>query len=105
MDSINLFNTGDKIPSKYFELPDQHRLREALTVFIADLLAHDFSKLCHLMYRYDVPEQAFHQALASESIDEQASCIADLVIAREMQKVATRAAYRQHKAKQNKPIE
>ena len=50
------------------------------------------------MYRHDVSESKFNVALEAESLDRQADLLADLVIERELQKVATRRAYRKHKA-------
>ena len=100
MDGFDFTNTGDKIPIKYFELPKQNRLREALIVFVLDLLQHDFHRLSNLLYRHDVSEKAIVSALSSGTIDEKAKHIADLIIDREMQKVATRKAYREFKSNQ-----
>ena len=105
VDRIDFTNTGDKIPVKYFELPDQNRLREALIVFVSDLLQHDFHRLSNLLYRHDISEKAIVKALSSETIDEKAKHIANLIIDREMQKMATRKAYREFKLAQKNSLD
>jgi hypothetical protein len=53
--------------------------------------------LCNIIYRHDVEESKFNDALQVHDIHEQARKIADLVIDRELQKVETRKAYRKYK--------
>jgi hypothetical protein len=72
---------------------DQDELRLRLQAFIKDLLENDFERLCALMYRHDVKEQAFNDALLLPTDDERSLVIAKLVIERELQKMETRAAY------------
>ncbi len=87
---------NEPLPSEYETLSGEE-LKKRLQVFIADLLEHDFQKLCNLIYRHDVKEEKFQRALRQGNINKQASEIADLVIEREMQKVETRKAYRKRK--------
>ncbi len=81
---------------------DRDSLKARLKIFILDLLQHDFEHLCNLMYRHDVKESLFNEALMLANDSLRAEVIADLVIDRELQKVASRAAYAQ--SKQNKPL-
>ena len=54
-------------------------------------------RLLNAMYRLDVNEAKFHQAMQSDSKEEAASRVADLIIEREMQKVKTRLHYKKHR--------
>jgi hypothetical protein len=71
---------------------DQSRLHEALRQLIARLLSEDFHRLVQAMYRIDVAEDKFHQAMASP---DPADAIAGLVIERLLQKAESRIRYRQ----------
>jgi hypothetical protein len=72
---------------------DDEELYKRVTLFIYELLQHEFEKLCSLMYRHDVNERLFDQALMLENDEERAKAIARLVIEREMQKAKTRKMY------------
>lgn len=85
-----------------YETLSREELKKRLQVFITGLLTHDFEKLCNMIYRHDVNEEKFNQALLHGNLNEQAGRIADLVIEREMQKVQTRRAYRKFKDEQKK---
>lgn len=89
-------------PMNPFELTkadflDHETMRSRLQLFIADLLTNDFEQLCALMYRHDVSESAFNQALGFSTDEERTAAIAELVIQREMQKMESRAAYTKQK--------
>lgn len=60
---------------------------------VEELLAKDFEKLIHILYRIDVSEQKLKAALA-ETNDNPAAIIAKMILEREMQKVETRKKYR-----------
>ncbi len=81
------------------EMLDRNTLRIKLKLFITDLLQYDFERLCALMYRHDVNEKAFNEALSLPNDEERSLAIAELVIARELQKMETRAAYAKAKNK------
>ncbi|HOI32101.1 MAG: hypothetical protein PHG67_05100 [Bacteroidales bacterium] len=74
-----------------------NELHSRLKLFLLDLLEHDFERLCALMYRHDVSETHFNEALHRKTDEERADEIATLVIEREKQKMATRAAYAKNK--------
>jgi hypothetical protein len=80
-----------------YETLGRQELKSRLTVYIEDLLQTNFEKLCNMIYRHDVDEARFNDALQGGSVFEQASNIAELVIERELQKVETRKAYRKQK--------
>jgi len=76
---------------------DLNTLHEKLSLLVAYLMEHDMHRLLNAMYRLDVSETRFHEAMQSESKQEAAIRIADLIIEREMQKVKTRLHYRKHR--------
>jgi hypothetical protein len=75
-------------------LPDRGAIREQLAYVIARMMEGNFERLCQAMYRLDVSEARFDEALSHRPIEEVPFFIADLVIEREMQKVKTRMQYK-----------
>lgn len=55
------------------------------------LLERDFERLLQALYRIDVPEQRFKEALVAA--EDPAATITDLILQRELQKVKTRRWY------------
>ncbi len=80
-----------------FESLSRNELRKNLSSFIKNLLLTNPEKLAGLMYRHDVKQHLFQTGLMIEDLDEQALFMADLVIDRELQKVASRALYKKEK--------
>lgn len=76
---------------------DLSNLHEKLSLLVAYLLENDMHRLLNAMYRLDVSEARFHEAMQSSTKQEAAIRIADLIIEREMQKVKTRLHYRKHR--------
>lgn len=76
---------------------DLSSLHEKLSLMVAYLMENDMHRLLNAMYRLDVSERKFHDAMQSDSKQEAAIRIADLIIEREMQKVKTRLQYRKDK--------
>ncbi len=97
MNDHSLIPAGEPLPGEY-ETLGREEIHARLKLYISEMLEHNFEKLCQMMYRHDVSESKFNVALEAESLDRQADLLADLVIERELQKVATRRAYRKHKA-------
>ncbi len=85
-----------------YESLSRNELENRLHLFISNLLNSDFEKLCILIYRHDVSEIKFGNALKLPEIDEQAWRITHLVIDREMEKVKMRKAYKDFKAEQKR---
>lgn len=79
------------------EVPDLNTLHQRLSHLVAWLLEKDMHRLLNAMYRLDVNERKFHEAMQSESKEDAAFRIADLIIEREMQKVKTRLHYKKHR--------
>jgi hypothetical protein len=73
---------------------DRDSIREKLALLIAHLMQNHFERLCQAMYRLDVSEAKFNQAMNENPVEEIPYAIADLVIEREMQKVRTRIMYK-----------
>lgn len=69
------------------------KLIKLLTPFIQNLLNNEFERLLQLMYRIDVPETKFNQALGQANPNDIAPQIARLVIDRQLQKVKIREKY------------
>lgn len=76
---------------------DLSTLHERLSKMVAYLMENDMHRLLNAMYRLDVSEAKFHNAMQSLSKEEAAIRIADLIIEREMQKVNTRLHYKKHR--------
>lgn len=91
-----IFSYGDPLPKDY-ETLIREELKSHLLTYIADLLEHDFEKLCSLVYRHDISEKHFNRAFQTGDAEEQAERIAELVIEHELQKVETREAYNKYK--------
>ena len=92
---------GDPLPKDY-ETYTREELKSHLSFYIAELLEHNFEKLCSLIYRHDVSEEKFHHALQTGAVEGQAEIVAELVIERELQKVETRKTYRKYKEEKEK---
>ncbi|MCF6169616.1 MAG: hypothetical protein L3J66_01385 [Bacteroidales bacterium] len=97
MDKNNLPRPLAEPLAKDYETLSRDELQFQLQVFIAGLLENNFEKLCNMIYRHDVPENKFEDALEVGTIDEQAAKIAKLVLERELEKVASRRAYKKQK--------
>ncbi|HSI90273.1 MAG TPA: hypothetical protein VK927_04110 [Adhaeribacter sp.] len=83
-------NFGLKLRRKLF--PEAEFL-EILTLAIANLLQHDLQKLLSLLYRLDVNETHFRQALLADDSRQIAHNIAKLVLAREKLRIEIRQRY------------
>ena len=97
----DIYRYNEPLKSDYESL-SRNELEMRLHTFISELLAHDFEKLCNLIYRHDVEETKFNNALQLPDIDDQAWKITHLVIDREMEKVKMRKAYKEYKDEQKR---
>ncbi len=71
-----------------------HALLDALTDRVAMLLKHNLDRLAAAMYTLDVDETRFNAALTLPDNSETARAVAELILEREIQKMASRRAYR-----------
>jgi len=99
-DNQNLIS-NEPLPRDY-ETMSREELKRRLTIFISNLLETNFEKLCSMVYRHDVHEARFNEALQSGNMMEQAKNISDLVIERELEKVKSRQLYQQQKEEKMK---
>ncbi len=72
------------------KIPDLSALRDALAKVIFGMLDREFARLLNIMYRIDIDENSFKEAISSPH---PADSLADLVLERELQKVYTRIKY------------
>jgi hypothetical protein len=79
------------------ESVDLNTIHKKLGMLVAYLLENDMHRLINAMYRLDVSEAKFHEAMQAESKEEAISQIANLIIEREMQKVKTRLHYKNYR--------
>jgi tRNA A37 N6-isopentenylltransferase MiaA len=75
----------------------REELERRLSKRIAEMLDHEMEKLVNAMYRIDVSEPAFSEAL---NHSDRAERIARLVVERLLQKVESRKRWRQHQAEE-----
>jgi hypothetical protein len=92
---INDFSlVGEDTPQEFL---GNHQLREKLKILIAHLLQHDFNRLVNAMYRLDVKESLFHEAMNIDDPEQVVDRLADIVFEREWQKVQTRLFFKRNK--------
>lgn len=72
---------------------DLDSLRIALAVHLEWMLGNEVERLVQAMYRLDVPEKLFHQAMRLPSRHEQAEALAELVLVREFKRAETWLKY------------
>lgn len=102
MDELYKYNEPQK---NDYESLSRNELENRMFAFILNLLETNFEKLCNLIYRHDVNEEKFNNALQLPAIEDQAWKITHLVIDREMEKVKMRKAYKEYKQnKENKNL-
>lgn len=80
----------DELPEAVASLEE---LKKQLIPVINHLLDRDLNRLLIALYRIDINEGKIKKILSTESPEDMASKIADLIIKREMQKVSTRRKY------------
>ena len=66
------------------------KLREQLIFYINHLVLNDFNKLVQILYSVDVSEQKLKTLLQEKPQTDAAELIADLLIERQQQKIATK---------------
>lgn len=77
---------------------DYENLLEELAAYLDRLVVEDFNRLLSLLYRIDIAEEKATIALAENVGKETAGwTMTRLIIARQLQKLKTRKAYRQPK--------
>ncbi len=82
-----------EISPKYFITENELDLTEKLEEVVAYYLNYHFERLLYILVKLDVPEDKLNLALAS-SAEPPEKIIAQLIIAREWQKIETRKIYK-----------
>lgn len=80
------------------DLPQQipfSELRTKLQAIVNGLIVQDFEQLVNLLYRVDVNERKLKFLLRENVGEDAAVIIADLIIARQMEKIASRKQFGQ----------
>ncbi|MEO8414996.1 MAG: hypothetical protein ABI472_15110 [Ginsengibacter sp.] len=67
--------------------------RKQMIFFINELISKDFNSLVQLLYKIDVDEKKLKNLLGQHKNVDAASLIADLIISRQLQKMATRKQF------------
>ncbi len=70
------------------------RLSEELSVYINDLIIHDFERLVSLLYRIDIDEKKLKSLLSFHPDINSGDTIAAMIIERQLQKIKSRQASR-----------
>jgi len=83
------------IDSELIAFDSVDAFKNKLTNIIRYLLDKDFERLLRAMYRIDINEEKLKAVLASESPEDVAPNITELIIQRELQKVVTRRKYKE----------
>ena len=82
----------------YFDLPEGETpyaaLLKKLTEEIQHLIDFDLNKLWSILYRIDVAEKNVKEVIATTPFTEHAHRIAELIIARQLQKIESRKKYK-----------
>lgn len=69
---------------------DRRHLSTAIAAHINELMQHDFNRLLLILYRIDVSEQLLKATLAKSEGKDAGELIADLLIKRQEEKLASR---------------
>lgn len=70
-------------------------LKQELPAYINHLITSDFNKLVQLLYRLDVSETKLKKMLAENAGTDAGLLVSELIIDRQLQKLRTRANFRQ----------
>ena len=69
-------------------------MENLLSVFIDQLIQHDFGKLVRLLYRIDVSEPKLRKVLADNSDKHACELIAGMILERQLQKIESREKFK-----------
>ena len=84
-----LLQLNDKV-----SMLEKLKMREQLVFFINHLLLNDFNKLVNILYHVDVSEQKLKTLLQEQPQTDAAELIADLLIQRQEQKIASKQSFK-----------
>lgn len=75
------------------EVQNEEQLLRLVTIYVQELIDHDFERLLLVLYRLDVGEIKVKKALDINGAANAAQSIAQLIIDREKEKIETRKKY------------
>jgi hypothetical protein len=97
MEPQDLAQTTDLLQKNWGLTPptqlDWESLREALRLQMAYMISNNFEFLVQTMYRLDVDESKFLQALSLPMVADQAATLATIIVDRELQRLETWRKY------------
>ena len=95
MSSENQISVTDKIVAIVNALREKpiEEIREQLISLINELINNDFHALVQLLYRIDVDEKTLKQLLKAHEEIDSPSIITDLIINRQLRKIATKKQF------------
>lgn len=76
------------------QVQSYQQLQEALATRLNDLIANNFSLLISILYRLDISEKKLTQLLSVSSKTTAGEIIAEMIIERQLQKIASRKAFK-----------
>lgn len=91
-------NTLILLQDNSLSFSSNEEFRKYIVQFINHLITEDFNHLLFILYRIDVHEEKVRQLLHDNNGEHAAETISDLIIERQIQKIATR---QQFKSQQN----
>ncbi len=100
MELHDLVQTSDLLQKNWGLAPpsqlDWESLREALRLQLEYMIANNFEFLVQTMYRLDVDESKFRQALSLPIAADRAATLATIIVDRELQRLETWRKYSGH---------
>lgn len=95
MNADNQISIPDKIVAATNAISENPRaeIRNQLIALITELINTDFHALVQLLYRIDVDEKKLKLLLKQNEGTDSSSIIADLIIKRQLQKIATKKQF------------
>jgi hypothetical protein len=94
MDTDLLNNINQSLEIELAPAISEKELREQMVVHINHLINTNFEKLVFYLYRIDVNEKKIRRLLEQKEGEDAAGLIADLIIERQVQKIASRKIFK-----------
>jgi hypothetical protein len=94
MDTDLINNINQSLEIELAPAISEKELREQMVVHINHLINTNFEKLVFYLYRIDVNEKKIRRLLEQKEGEDAAGLIADLIIERQVQKIASRKIFK-----------
>jgi CRISPR/Cas system-associated protein endoribonuclease Cas2 len=98
MNSKDQISIPDQIlfVSESIQTKNEKQVRQKLIELVNELINENFSTLLRLLYSIDVNEKKIRLLLEKNPTEDSASIIADLIIERQLQKIASRKLFKEN---------